>query len=214
MTQPGTVPAVIEVPADALPPPPLALPDAPPLWDEVLLPPPPPARPVLDVASAPTRFGAFVLDLVILGAGLGLGWLVWALATVSSGRGPGKHVLHLRLVDVTTGAPARWYYSATRELVLKLPMLAAFLVAAKAAGGTGDAAVVAVAFVVLGLSAVSSVGSIGGGRTMFDLLVGTVVVDERKAVAAPLPEPPPASSFHQEELFELSGQAAAGTEPS
>jgi uncharacterized RDD family membrane protein YckC len=91
--------------------------------------------------------------------------------------------------------------------VLKLPMLAALLVAAKAIGGTGDAAVVAVAFVVLGLSVVSSVGSIPGGRTMFDLLVGTVVVDERLA----LPAPPP---YHQEQLFEISDQVAAGTEPS
>jgi uncharacterized RDD family membrane protein YckC len=211
---------VIEVPADALPPPPLHPPDAPPLWDDSVFlepppPPPPPPRPVLHVASAPTRFGAFVLDLVILGAGLGLGWVVWALATVGSGRGPGKHVLHLRLVEVTTGAPARWYYSVTRELVLKLPLLAALFVAAKAVGGTGDAPVVAVAFVVLGLGVVSSVGSIAGGRTMFDLLVGTVVVDERLA----RPVPPP---FHQEVLFEapvldeleVSGQAGAGSEPS
>ena len=149
---------MIVVPADALPPPPLGPPDAPPLWDDAAFlvpppPPPPPARPVLDVASAATRLGAFVLDLIILGAGLGLGWVVWALAPVRSGRGPGKHVLHLRLVDVATGATARWYYTATRELVLKLPMLAALLVAAKAIGGTGDVAVVAVAFVVLGLSA-------------------------------------------------------------
>jgi hypothetical protein len=212
---------VIEVPADALPPPPLGPPEtantSPPLpWDDAvflpppLLPPPPPPRPVLDVASAPTRIGAFLLDLVILGAGLGLGWLVWALATVRSGRGPGKHVLHLRLVDVATGATARWYYTATRELVLKLPMLASLFVAAKAIGGTGDAAVVAVAFVVIGLSVVSAVGSIAGGRTMFDLLVGTVVVDERRAQPAPVP-------YHQGQLFEpleLSGQVAAGTEPS
>jgi hypothetical protein len=216
--------AVIEVPADELPPPPLGPVDEPPLWDASELPPPPPPppaeRPVLNVASAPTRLGAFVLDLVVLGAGLGLGWLVWALAVAPSGRSPGKHVLHLRLVDVTTGAPARWYYGLTRELVLKLPLLAALLVAAKAVAGSGETAVVAVAFVVLGLWAVSAAGSMSGGRSMFDLLVGTVVVDERRAE-------PVASPFHQEVLFEppvleelelqeraLSDQAEAGTEQS
>jgi hypothetical protein len=190
---------VIEVPADALPPPPLSPPDDPPA--------PPP---VLPIASAATRLGAFALDLVILAGGLGIGWVIWAAATVASSRGPGKHVLHLRLVEVATGAPARWYYTATRELVLKLPLLAALLVAAKAIGGTGDAAVVAVAFVVLGLVAVSSVGSVWGGRSMFDLLVGTVVVDERRvrpALAVPTPQPPALDEP------ELSDRVAAGTEP-
>jgi hypothetical protein len=46
---------------------------------------------------------------------------------------------------------------------------------------------------------------------MFDLLVGTVVVDERLALPAP---PPPLPPFHQEQLFEISDPVGAGTEPS
>ena len=163
------------------------------------------------------RLGAFLLDLVILAGGLGLGWIVWALATVRSARGPGKHVLGLRLVEVATGAPARWYYTATRELVLKLPMLAALLVAAKGISGTGETAVVAVAFVVLGLAAVSSVGSISGGRSMFDLLMGTVVVDERRppvpeALERAVTEPDDVEPAIDEPA--VSDLAAAGSEPS
>jgi hypothetical protein len=128
--------------------------------------------------------------------------MVWALATVRSARCPGKHVLHLRLVEVETGQRARWYYTATREIVLKLPILAALLIAAKAVTGSGNTAAVAVAFVVLGLAAVSSAGSISNGRSMFDLLVGTVVVDERG-------EPP----VPEQLALPFSDLAVAGTEP-
>jgi len=72
--------------------------------------------------SARKRLGAFLLDVVLLVATLGIGYLVWALILYRSGRSPAKQLLGMRVIKLKDDRPAGWWRMLWREIA-KLVML-------------------------------------------------------------------------------------------
>ena len=71
------------------------------------------------LASIGQRFGAFILDAVLLPVTLFIGWLIWWLIALGNGQTPGKQILGIR-VYTATGEPASWGRTFFRELIAKL----------------------------------------------------------------------------------------------
>jgi uncharacterized RDD family membrane protein YckC len=129
-TEPPVPPS--EPPGPAASPPPPPPPSPPP-------PPPPPAGPPViaapygqpaygtgypvaalppNLSSAGKRFGAFLLDIVLVIVTLGIGWIIWDLIVWQGGQSPAKQLLHMRIVDAVTGLPIDWSRSFLRNFVL------------------------------------------------------------------------------------------------
>lgn len=73
----------------------------------------------LMLASRGRRLGAFLLEPLLAGATLVIGWLIWSLIVYSRGQTPAKQVLQLRVVRLQDHRAADWGWMALRELVLK-----------------------------------------------------------------------------------------------
>jgi hypothetical protein len=71
------------------------------------------------LSSAGERFGGFLLELLFAVALLGIGWVVWSLIVWGRGQTPGKQVLQMRIVHLSTRAPTGWGRTALREVVGK-----------------------------------------------------------------------------------------------
>jgi uncharacterized RDD family membrane protein YckC len=70
-------------------------------------------------SSAGRRFGAYLLDAVLMVVTLFIGWFIWSLIVWGKGQSPGKALLGMRCVSTTTGETATWGTMALRELVGK-----------------------------------------------------------------------------------------------
>jgi uncharacterized RDD family membrane protein YckC len=73
----------------------------------------------LPLSSAGKRFGAYLLEAVLVVVTLVIGWLIWSLIIWGKGQTPAKQVLHMRCVDQSSGRLATWGTMALRELVGK-----------------------------------------------------------------------------------------------
>ena len=71
------------------------------------------------LSSSGKRFGAYLLDGVLVIVTLVLGWLIWSFVLWSKGQSPGKQLLGMRCVKTDTGQVATWGTMALRELVGK-----------------------------------------------------------------------------------------------
>src|SRR5579875_4098358 len=71
------------------------------------------------IASAGRRFGGFVLDFILIGFTLAVGWLIWSLFTFKNGQTPGKQLLGMRCVKLRTTTAASWGTTFLREAVAK-----------------------------------------------------------------------------------------------
>ena len=58
------------------------------------------------VASPWLRFGAYLLEGVLMTVTLGIGWVIWAFMTGPTGQTPAKKLLGLRVIKADTGQPA------------------------------------------------------------------------------------------------------------
>jgi uncharacterized RDD family membrane protein YckC len=74
----------------------------------------------LPESSAGRRFGAYLLDVLLLMVTLSIGWIIWSLVIWGKGQTPAKQLMHMRCVDLSTGAVAGWGTMALRELVGKV----------------------------------------------------------------------------------------------
>lgn len=89
------------------------------------LPPPPPpsgsrpAGPVIPCSNG-VRLGAYLLDIVLFVVTCGIGWLIWSIVLWQHATSPAKKMLGLRIVDLSTGAPATMNQMLLRELVGKI----------------------------------------------------------------------------------------------
>ncbi len=72
-----------------------------------------------NLVSAGGRFGAFLLDGLLVVVTLGIGYLIWALITWSDGQTPGKRLLGHVVVDAETGVPFDWGRMALRQFVIQ-----------------------------------------------------------------------------------------------
>jgi uncharacterized RDD family membrane protein YckC len=71
------------------------------------------------VSSKGRRFGAYLLDTLLLVITCGIGWIVWQLVILGKATTPGKSLLGMRMVSVDTGRPLTATETAFRELVWK-----------------------------------------------------------------------------------------------
>lgn len=61
------------------------------------------------------RFGALLLDALLIVVTCGIGWLIWDIILWQQSTSPAKKMLKLRIVDVNTGAPATMTQMLLRE---------------------------------------------------------------------------------------------------
>ena len=66
------------------------------------------------------RLGALALDSLLFLVTCGIGWLIWNIVLWQQATSPAKKMLGLRIVDLTTGAPATMQQMLLRELVGKI----------------------------------------------------------------------------------------------
>ena len=65
------------------------------------------------------RLGQYLVDLVLFGATLGIGWMVWSVVSWRSGQTPAMRLMKLRVLHTDTGRPARWWRMFVREALIK-----------------------------------------------------------------------------------------------
>jgi uncharacterized RDD family membrane protein YckC len=77
-------------------------------------------RPVApSLVSAGGRFGAVLLDGLLILFTLWIGWAVWSMFTWSRGQTPAKSLLGHVVADANTGAAFDWGRMAVREFCIK-----------------------------------------------------------------------------------------------
>jgi uncharacterized RDD family membrane protein YckC len=76
----------------------------------------------ITTTSARKRLAGFLLDVVLLVATLGIGYLVWTLILYRSGRSPAKQLLGMRVIKLKDDRPSGWWRTLWREIA-KLVML-------------------------------------------------------------------------------------------
>ena len=71
------------------------------------------------ISSAGRRLGAHLLDGVLMVFTLFIGWIVWSLIVYGKGQTPGKQLLGMRAVKLSTGRRAGWGTMFVREWIAK-----------------------------------------------------------------------------------------------
>ena len=77
-----------------------------------------PADPMTMLASKGQRFGAFLLDMLLLVITLVVGYLIWSFIVWGQGQTPAKQLLKMRVIRVNDRQAAPWGIMAIRQFVL------------------------------------------------------------------------------------------------
>lgn len=72
------------------------------------------------LSSPGRRFGAYLLENLLMVVTLGIGWLVWSIIVWNRGQTPAKQVLKMRTVVLRDARPAGIGRMALREIVAKM----------------------------------------------------------------------------------------------
>lgn len=83
-------------------------------------PPPPPSSSGVIPCGNGVRFGALLLDALLMIVTCFIGWLIWSVVLWGQSTSPAKKMLGLQVVDMQTGAPATMQQMLLRELVGKI----------------------------------------------------------------------------------------------
>ena len=70
------------------------------------------------LSSVGKRFGAYLLDGLLVVVTLGIGWLIWGFLIFGRGQTPAKQILGMRIVSMKTGEPS-WGLTFVREVIAK-----------------------------------------------------------------------------------------------
>jgi uncharacterized RDD family membrane protein YckC len=70
------------------------------------------------------RLGALLLDSLLFVVTCGIGWLIWSIVLWQQSTSPAKKMLHLKIVDINTGAPASMVQMLLREGLGKIVLSA------------------------------------------------------------------------------------------
>jgi uncharacterized RDD family membrane protein YckC len=70
------------------------------------------------------RFGALLLDSLLFIVTCGIGWLIWDIVLWQQSTSPAKKMLNLKIVDISTGAPASMVQMLLREGLGKIVLSA------------------------------------------------------------------------------------------
>jgi uncharacterized RDD family membrane protein YckC len=77
------------------------------------------AQPYAQLVSAGGRFGALLLDGLLILVTLWIGWAIWTLITWSDGQTPAKKILGHVVINADTGQTFGWGEMALREFCVK-----------------------------------------------------------------------------------------------
>ncbi|HEX2382184.1 MAG TPA: RDD family protein [Acidimicrobiales bacterium] len=142
-------------------------------------PPPAPPSPWLDAPLAPAswRLGGLVLDAILVGCTLVVGWLAWWIIDWDSGRSPAKSILHTRVVRAATRELPGFGRMALREAVGKAVPAGAGLLGLLTLGDGSSAArfLVAASVAWYAMSVVAALLD-PQRRALWDMIAGTIVV--------------------------------------
>lgn len=72
-----------------------------------------------ELATPQTRAIAFILDAVLMGLLLGVGWFIWFLMIAGRGTTPGHDLMGQVIVDAKSGKPATFGKMFIRECLVK-----------------------------------------------------------------------------------------------
>lgn len=118
--------------------------------------------PGTQMSSLGKRFGAYLLDGLLVIVTLVIGWIIWDLIAWKNGQSPAKQILKMRCIDLNTGRSATWGKMFLREFIGKYIVAGACFI----------------------LTIVSIVMIFGDTRqALWDKLAGTIVVDDPNDVA-------------------------------
>jgi hypothetical protein len=70
------------------------------------------------------RFGALLLDSLLFVVTCGIGWFIWNIVLWQQSTSPAKKMLNLKIVDISTGAPASMVQMLLREGLGKIVLSA------------------------------------------------------------------------------------------
>lgn len=152
------------------------------------------------LSSPARRFGRWVLEGILAGVTLGIGWLIWSFVVFGRGQTPAKQLLGMRAVELRTGERATWGRMFVREIIAK-PLVAML------------------SWVTLGIANFWLVWD-ARNQELWDKVVGTVIVNDPHKLLLPalaaapaevlrrdpsdmLPFAPPAGSAHDPEPAEI-----------
>jgi uncharacterized RDD family membrane protein YckC len=124
-----------------------------------VLPPPGAVARAVPTCSRGLRFGAYLLEILLVIVTLFIGWVIWSLIIWGEGKTPAKKVLGMTCVKLDTGQSAAWGTMFVREIVGK------WLLSAITAGISGLVSAIMILFV-------------DDRRGIWDHLAGTVVVKD------------------------------------
>lgn len=128
------------------------------------------------LASRGKRFGALLLEILLVVVTLGIGWLIWSLIVYSRGQTPAKQMLQMRVIRVEGQQAAGWGWMALRELVLKAAIV--FLLAGVVLLGI-------VWVIVNGIVLLNN----DRNQALWDKMVKTVVISDPDNLYRPRPKP-------------------------
>ena len=72
------------------------------------------------LSSPGKRFGAYLLEGVLIVVTLVLGWVIWSLIVWKDGQSPAKKILGMRVLKLQTSQRATWGTMFLREIVGKI----------------------------------------------------------------------------------------------
>ena len=114
--------------------------------------------PGVHLSSPARRFGGYLLEGILAGVTLIIGWVVWSFVVYGRGQTPAKQLLGMRAVDLRTGEHATWGRMFVREIVAK-PLVGL------------------VSWVTLGIANFWLIWD-SRNQELWDKIVGTVVVND------------------------------------
>jgi uncharacterized RDD family membrane protein YckC len=168
----------------------VVMPAAPPLVgapEAPAAPPPPPDAPAAEETPSPWlavplappswRFGGLLLDGLLVGCTVLVGWLAWWIIDWDSGRSPAKTILHTRVVRADDRELPGFGRMALREVVGKAIPAGAGLIGLLMLGGGSSAArfLLAASLAWFAMSIVAALLD-DQRRTLWDMFAGTIVV--------------------------------------
>ena len=109
------------------------------------------------LASKGKRFGAALLDALLMVVTLVIGWLIWWVILWKKGQSPAKSLLKMRVIKLDTGRCATTGEMALRELVGRILL-----------GAVPLYSIIAPAFVLFDEK----------NQALWDKIAGTVVIDD------------------------------------
>jgi hypothetical protein len=69
-------------------------------------------------ASPGHRIAAVAVDAGLSIVTFGIGWMIWSLILWAGGQTPGKNLLKIRVLNYSSGAPAKWGQMCIRQTLI------------------------------------------------------------------------------------------------